>query len=196
LIAVILAAGQGRRMGGPKALLVWKGESLLGAHLRAAREASCRASFGVVREEIAPQVNVAEGSSLIVSHRDDALGPAGSIAAFVESVSFAPDEAIALAPVDCIPDAWRALPLLARALTDEHLAARPLHATRRGHPVLVRGRVLDVYRHAAPPLRDVLRDLGQRVVDVPVDVAEVLTDLDTPSDVPPPHGRTSANDRT
>ena len=41
LPAVILAAGSGRRMGGPKALLRLDGSTLLQRAVRAAREAGC-----------------------------------------------------------------------------------------------------------------------------------------------------------
>lgn len=48
LPAVILAAGAGRRMGGPKALLVLAGETLLQRAARAAREAGCDPVLAVV----------------------------------------------------------------------------------------------------------------------------------------------------
>ena len=48
LPAVILAAGSGRRMGGPKALLVLEGETLLQRAARVAREAGCEPVLAVV----------------------------------------------------------------------------------------------------------------------------------------------------
>ena len=46
--AVILAAGAGRRMGGPKALLVVEGETLLQRTIRTALAAGCQTVIAVV----------------------------------------------------------------------------------------------------------------------------------------------------
>jgi len=48
IAAVILAAGAGRRMGGPKALLMLEGETLLHRAARIALEAGCRPVIAVV----------------------------------------------------------------------------------------------------------------------------------------------------
>jgi CTP:molybdopterin cytidylyltransferase MocA len=48
--ALILAAGSGRRMGGPKALLQFQGESLLHRTVRIVREAGCASVFAVVAD--------------------------------------------------------------------------------------------------------------------------------------------------
>lgn len=48
--ALILAAGSGRRMGGPKALLQFQGESLLQRTVRIVREAGCTPVFAVVAD--------------------------------------------------------------------------------------------------------------------------------------------------
>jgi CTP:molybdopterin cytidylyltransferase MocA len=46
--AIVLAAGAGRRMGGPKALLVFRGETLLQRTVRIALAAGCRPLIAVV----------------------------------------------------------------------------------------------------------------------------------------------------
>jgi molybdenum cofactor cytidylyltransferase len=48
IAAVILAAGAGRRMGGPKALLRFEGETLLRRTARAALDAGCRPVVAVI----------------------------------------------------------------------------------------------------------------------------------------------------
>ena len=48
--ALILAAGSGRRMGGPKALLVLDDETLLQRAVRVAREAGCAEVYAVVAD--------------------------------------------------------------------------------------------------------------------------------------------------
>ena len=52
-LAIVLAAGEGLRMGGPKALLVVDGQPLVTAHVQRLREAGCRPIVVVVRAAIA-----------------------------------------------------------------------------------------------------------------------------------------------
>ena len=61
-------------------------------------------------------------------------------------------------------------------------AVKPRYDGKGGHPVMVRADVLvDAYLAAAPPpLRDVLRKMGEACVSVNVDDADILVDLDTP----------------
>ncbi|NUQ79788.1 MAG: hypothetical protein HUU21_40310, partial [Polyangiaceae bacterium] len=61
---------------------------------------------------------------------------------------------------------------------------RPRAGGRAGHPVLVRAEALEPYRSPSPPvLRDHLRSLGPRCVEVDVDDPAVRLDLNTPADV-------------
>ena len=63
-------------------------------------------------------------------------------------------------------------------------AARPVYKGRAGHPVVLRREALGRYAEPSPPpLRDHLRALGAAVIDVDVNDAMVLVDLNTPADV-------------
>ena len=120
------------------------------------------------------------GAAWCVSDEGEALGPAGSIRAALRGLD-ARTQWVAICPVDVDPSAWRCVGELTRAVGDRE-AAKPRWGERRGHPVLVRRRVLAAAYagEAAPPLRDVLRALGAQVAEVPVVDEAVLSDLDTP----------------
>lgn len=180
LQAIVLAAGLGRRMGGPKALLPWGAESLVVAHAREALSAGAAGVLVVVRAATAEgAVALPAGAVWCVSDEDEALGPAGSIRAALRALD-ARAAWVAVCPVDVDPAAWRCLRALRAALGGRE-AAKPRWGERGGHPVLLRRRVLAAYAEAgAPPLREVLRALGARVAEVPVSDEAVVTDLDTP----------------
>lgn len=196
-VAVILAAGAGTRMGTPKARLPWLGAPLAFAHARAALDAGCARAVIVVRADVAAQLGpgVPRGASIVISLEDDSHGPAGSIRAFVVNDGDAvPDDAwIAISPVDVHPDAWRALGAMFDAGADSTPcdAIRPRCDGRRGHPVLVRAaRVRAHFGAESTPgavlssLRNLLASLGNRVIDIEVDLPAVTTDMDTPGDLP------------
>jgi molybdenum cofactor cytidylyltransferase/nicotine blue oxidoreductase len=183
-------------MGQPKACLPWGDGSLLEAQLRAALSAGCRRAVGVVREPVARQLargvaGIRGSAEIVVSLAEPALGPAGSIAAFVtHSGDLALYGLAAISPVDVVPEAWRVLPALVRTVQSAGtiMGARPVHGGRGGHPVLIRTAVLKAYERVSEragrpaPLREVLRALGKAVRDVEVDCPEAITDLDTPDD--------------
>ncbi|MFO0652062.1 MAG: NTP transferase domain-containing protein [Polyangiales bacterium] len=184
-LALVLAAGEGRRMGAPKAALTWGHRPLAIAHAVAALDAGCAEVRVVVRAPVVASFPaLPAGARWVFSREDEALGPAGSIvAALCEGLGGA--SLIAVSPVDLDPDAWRCLGALSAAFEDARvMAAKPRYEGRSGHPVLVRAGVLAPYlRREARPLRDVLRALGAGLVSVPVDVAAVPGDLDTPDDL-------------
>ena len=117
---------------------------------------------------------------MVVSEEEGALGPAGSLRAAARE-GFG-EALVAVSPVDLDPAAWRCVPALAEALVFGPAdVAKPFHAGRRGHPVVVRAAVLAGYvRGDAAPLREVLREAPWRAVEVAVDDAAVLGDFDTP----------------
>jgi molybdenum cofactor cytidylyltransferase len=188
---VVLAAGSGKRLGGPKALLAWSspaGDRPLAIAHADARLAAESASVAIVtRGAILGSLLawVRPGIDLLSSDAADDLGPAGSLAYAARRLPEA--FAVVVAPVDTLPaHAETVAALLARLEADPTLlAARPDYHGRGGHPVVLRPEALAPYRAAAPPppLREHLRALGARVAAVEVADPTVLIDLDTPADV-------------
>lgn len=191
---LVLAAGAGRRMGGPKALLLYREPSgaelpLALAHARHRIAAESSRVVVVTRAEAAAVLrpHTPRGVLLAVSEAPDELGPAGSLAAAMPSLGSEP--LVLVTPVDLTP----ARPALVRLLLDALLGAaapvdavKPRHGGRGGHPVLVRRSALAPYDRAAsvlPPLREVLRSLGSRSLTVEVDDPSVLVDWDTAAEL-------------
>lgn len=188
---IVLAAGRGRRLGGPKALLCWpllpqKWIVPLGAaHVEARHESDrvlvvTRADLAAVLRQVAPTTFAPPGKGrLVASEAPDELGPAGSLAAAV--THGVAGELALVTPVDCPPASGKTVQALLEALETQPdaLAAKPRYEGRGGHPVALRRVALDRYRQPdPPPLRDHLRSLGERVLSVSVADATVRVDID------------------
>jgi molybdenum cofactor cytidylyltransferase len=185
VIALVLAAGRGRRMGGPKALLMQpNGIALAWAHALARTD--CRSTVIVTRPAVAAVLVKHRppdlAAKIIESAEPDELGQAGSIRAAVQSFPFDANELILLSPVDCLPASCETVQRLRKGIAGADVA-RPRVGGRGGHPVLLRGQLLAEYRHSARPLRDLFRGLQrERLHDIPMTESSLLGDFDTPAD--------------
>ncbi|MBI2389227.1 MAG: NTP transferase domain-containing protein [Deltaproteobacteria bacterium] len=178
---LVLGAGRGERLGGPKALLIIDDRPL--AVLHAERRPAGADVVIVLRADVARVLGPIAHAHVVESAEADDLGPAGSIRAAVRAGAIEGADMILVTPVDVPPaPPERVAPLLDALST--HDAAR----WERGHPIAIRGEVLRRrYREDAPILRDVLRELGDRCArlaspDVP-SPDDCGADLDTPEDV-------------
>jgi CTP:molybdopterin cytidylyltransferase MocA len=200
VVAVVLAAGQGTRLGGPKALLLVHGEE---GEPRPLVEVACRErllhesdrAIAVLREDVAALVGErlrAAGAEVVVSTAPEELGPAGSLAAAAAHLAADALRAVVVTPVDVrvAPETVAALvAALAGSPGSEPSSAAPLAAVprfdgRRGHPVMLAPAALARYREAdPPPLRDHLRSLGDRAVAIDVPDPHVRDDLDFPHQI-------------
>lgn len=108
-VAIVLAAGQGSRLGGPKALLlVGRGAGempLVEAQCRDRLAADSARALAVVRPDVAARIGDrlrAAGAEVVVSRAPDALGPAGSLAAAAAHLaqSASAPRAVVVTPVD------------------------------------------------------------------------------------------------
>ena len=126
VVAIVLAAGIGARLGGPKALLrVGPGEGmpLVEAQCRDRLEAESARAIAVVRADVAALVGDrlrAAGAEVVVSCAADGDGPAGSLAA---AAAYLADEAIRAAIVTPVDVRVRAATV--RALVDALIEVEP-----------------------------------------------------------------------
>ena len=190
IVTLILAAGKGERLGGPKALLVWPsgaGERPLAiAHAEARLAAESARVVIVTRKTMMTALlrHIRPGVELLSSDAAEELGPAGSLGCAAPRLGDA--DPIIVTPVDTVPARRDTVARLLARLTAEPalLAARPCYQGRRGHPVVLRAEALARYREPSPPpLRQHLAALGERCADEEVADPNVLLDLDKPADV-------------
>ncbi len=186
LAACVLAAGAGRRMGTSKALLEFGGGTYLQHLLDTFRDAGIASRFVVARDAttLGP-VCLANDARLLVNPQPED-GMLSSIHVCLEAIRAGPGVAgLFVAPVDCPRVRVATIVQLAAAFEASRAPiVLPRFAGRRGHPVLFAADVFDDL--AAAPL-----DLGARavvwahagdVLEVDVDDAAVLDDVDTPTD--------------
>ncbi len=194
--ALILAAGAGTRMGGPKALLEFRGRLLIERAIDSARAGGCgqvMAVLGAAAGEVQRRADL-RGARVVVNQGwNEGIG--SSLRAglfeltrdteFDETESAAVDAALVLLvdqplvgadAVRAVLGAWRAGARLAAAS----------YGGRRGHPVLL-GR-----EHWSAAAREAAGDVGARaflaapaaqLVLVPCDAVADPRDLDVPADL-------------
>lgn len=180
--AIVLAAGKGRRMGGPKALLMVDGKPLIDAHVQRLSEVGCRPIIVVTRAATAAAMGDIPGARVICA---DTASMAESLAVAISRITAAPDRTVMIVPIDTLPARRGTLKALLNAAASEGtLVATPRHRGQSGHPIALRDQVLDVFRTGyAGSLRDLVRSTGAQRRLVEVDDAAVLVDLDTPADL-------------
>jgi nicotine blue oxidoreductase len=184
--AIVLAAGEGRRMGGPKALARLGGTSFVAAVLRALERPDVAQRVVVVgaeAERVTAEAGLPPDVAVVVNPVWEE-GMLTSVRAGLDAAQSFGSEAVLLHPVDnplVEPETVSAVLL---ALAGGARIAVPSHAGRRGHPA---GFARDTW----PALRAVPSGAGARSVlaahpEWVVHVAagpDCLFDLDTPADL-------------
>ncbi len=185
---LVLAAGESRRMGTPKALLDLGGIRLLERHIATFRQEGY-AIIGVVlghQLELLRQTADLSGAR-VIEHPGYAAGQLSSIRQGVEALRSEGCNTVLLTPVDCPPVSPEV-----RAGLHAALASRPGLAAivpgfqgAPGHPVLLGRAALEAVAQAAPDttLEKVLQGLGARVLLADFDDPDVLWNLNRPDDV-------------
>jgi len=176
--AIVLAAGAGRRMGGPKARLVLEGETLLQRMVRIAVSAGCQTVFAVVGDwepgPLDPRVTV-------VHNPGAAEGMASSIRLGIAALP--PDaKAVLILTVDQLAVTAHVLErLLALATKDPARPAACAYEGSLGIPAVLPQRLFK-------ELLDLRGDHGAKAIllrenTAPLPFPEGGSDLDTPEDL-------------
>jgi molybdenum cofactor cytidylyltransferase len=187
LAAAILAAGESKRMGQPKALVPFQGSTFVDhliAATRHARVGITRVVLGAGAEGI--RANLSAEPSWIVVNAEWRKGQLSSIQAAIRSLPAQGTEGILVCPVDH--------PLVSAHLVGELIAAfdlggkvivLPKYRGRRGHPVIFGA---GVYQEllAAPfsvGARQVVWDHAAEVTEVETEEEGVILNLNDPETV-------------
>lgn len=180
--AIVLAAGKGRRMGGPKALLMVDGKPLIAAHVQRLREVGCRPIIVVTRTGLAAAIGDMPGVHVIAV---DTGSMAESLTVGLSVLAPTPERVVLITPVDTLPARSTTLRALLTAASSEGTqVATPQYRGQSGHPIAMREQLLQDFRaRAHGTLRDLVRSPGAQRRRVEVDDATVLVDLDTPVDL-------------
>ncbi|HEX2090873.1 MAG TPA: nucleotidyltransferase family protein [Longimicrobiaceae bacterium] len=189
IAGIVLAAGRSRRMGEPKALLPFRGESFLARVVRALREGGCEAVVvvtGPQADGAARRVAAAarEAGARVVENPDPGAEQVDSLRAGIASLP-ADAEAAVVAPVD-VPGVGTATvrALVAAFRVRGAPIVRATHGGEHGHPTLFARRLFpELFADPLPEgARSVVHAHAAEVEEVPVAEAEILLDVDTPAD--------------
>lgn len=177
--AIILSAGKSERMGSPKALLQYRGQSFLATILAAVASARMAPAI-VVAGHHYDAISRAFPNNQIVFNPSYEYGMSTSVQAGIRALPAGLD-GTAVFLVDH--------PMIDRqtidALVDRLAPGRivvPVHNGRRGHPVIFAAEIFDEILDLSSEqgLNSVVKRLPERVVEVFVENAGVLRDIDTP----------------
>jgi molybdenum cofactor cytidylyltransferase len=184
IAALILAAGESRRMGSPKALLPYRGltfvEHLLAA-TRVPRIGATRVVLGAGAAEIRGRLPVRD--SEIVVNEDWESGPLSSIWAGLRSLPDSDVEAALICPVDHPLVTLRLIAGIIAAFDRSGKAiVLPTFLGRRGHPVLFASRLFSELMGAPLDVgaRAIVRAHRGEIEEVPTEEEGVVLNLNDP----------------
>jgi molybdenum cofactor cytidylyltransferase len=191
IVAVIPAAGKSTRMGRPKLALPLGGRTVLERVLDALRAGGVEQTLVVLGPhvaDLAPLARSAGAHVLLLDHEtpDMRTTVEEGLRWLEDRLQPKPDDDWLLVPADhpALVPAVIAQLRETRARHPQHSILIPTWQGRRGHPTLIAWRHVAGVR-AHPPgqgLNTYLRRHADETLEVPVEYAEVLEDLDTPED--------------
>jgi CTP:molybdopterin cytidylyltransferase MocA len=186
VVAVVLAAGEGRRMGGPKALARLRGRTFLEHCVDVLRRPGVErvvAVLGHQAERIRAEVPL-DPDTLLVDNAAWAAGMLSSVRRGVDAAEELGAGALLLHPVDHPLVEADTVDAVLAALAAGAVVAVPSYAGRRGHPAGFARAAWDALQHAPEErgARAVLADHPEWVRHVPGGPGS-RRGLDTPADL-------------
>ena len=182
-IGILLAAGAGSRFGGNKLLAPLHGRPLV-LHAVSALRPAVTEIIAVVRpgdEDLA--VVLAQAGARVAVCDQAAAGMGHSLACGARQVPLDCDVLVALGDMPAV--APHTIARIIAALDAGAAIAVPCHQGRRGHPVGFAARFVPRLRELTQDrgARDILRSSVDAVLEIPIDDAGVVTDVDTVTDL-------------
>jgi molybdenum cofactor cytidylyltransferase len=181
---IILAAGKGTRMGGGKMTAMLGGKALVRHTADAAAECDLKPLIAVLGHDASAVAAVLDGVDLVTIHNPAfASGMATSLKAGIAALPDTADGALIL--LGDMPHVTPALiNILVKAFSD-HPGAKavvPMVANQRGNPILIGRKLFDavLQLEGDTGARKLLDMAGTGVVEIRVEDAAVLIDVDTP----------------
>jgi len=188
-VAILLAAGESRRMGQLKAVLPWQGDTLLGCQVSSLLQGGISRVVVVLGHKRDRLLPLLEGRDRVVSvfNPDYQAGKTTSIKTGIKAVLRSPQAAAAqtlvLLNVDQPRTAETISTLLSRHESSDCLITIPVFQGKGGHPLILDCSLLPELleiAEASQGIRAVVRKHEERLQRVEVDNPEVLWDLNTP----------------
>lgn len=184
LAAAILAAGESRRMGAPKALIPYRGTTFAGNLLEVTRHPRVgitRVVLGAGAEHIRAQLGL--DPAIVALNPDWPQGQLSSIQAAIRSLPEGETDGLMLCPVD---HPMVSAELVARLIDEFDATGKsivlPTYQGRRGHPVIFRSLLYHELLKASVEVgaREVVWAHRADVVEVPTDEEGVVLNLNDP----------------
>jgi nicotine blue oxidoreductase len=185
--AIVLAAGAGRRFGGPKALVSLGGELLVERAVRTAAAGGCKPIVVVIgshADQVLARADIGEARTAVAENWDEGMG--ASLRAGLEAVEPLDCDGVAVLLVDQPHIGSEALHRLQRAWEAGAVAAVATYDGARRNPAVLDRSVWAAVSEAAVGdvgARGWMRDHSHLVVDVPCDGTGDAVDIDTQSDL-------------
>ncbi len=184
-VAILLAAGESRRMGQLKALLPWQGDTLLGCQVSSLLQAGISQVVVVLGHKRDRLLPLLEGQDRVfpVFNPDYQAGKTTSIKTGLRARQAADAQTLVLLNVDQPRTSETISALLSRHQSSDCLITIPVFQGKGGHPIILDCSLLPELleiAEASQGIRAVVRKHKERMQRVEIDTPEVLWDLNTP----------------